>query len=276
MKKFTLKLITLAMLTSCALVVTGCNSDLDSKKDIVTINRFEIDQNTLNNSAQEDKEKKEEQQKEENNEQSKIEQSIKDLEDAKQEYIENDNYTVGELEITGNNTEITWTISGENVIYNNTEFIGLVGAVNSVDAPCNKDNIIKYIVENFKPSYPAVMVTYNLDNEEIQSDIGRITLDELLRDDENYQAVKAKYDNTPVNWGITIQDGGAIAHLMGCSKYMIYVGGDKSISVDFGTDNETPEQSNTETVTESTVTESTVTEPTVSEPTVSGEEISNG
>ena len=220
------------------LFLVACSN---SNSNNVSINKFEIDKNTISKSSYD----------------SIIEESkyTESYVEETPEYSKKDSMDMAEIYIDGSDDSVDYEVLDSDIIYNGTVYKELNAIADEIESPLDKNTFINFIVKVFNSDSTEVqlmlidlyadnnkdkIVLENLTPEEIEQieldgdgDDTIVNADSFLDNDETYNTLKRTYGDE-IKWNLRIVDSykDRTANLYGCSKYMMIIGLNEGISID--------------------------------------------
>lgn len=215
MKKSLFAIATILMTTG---LVTGCGDTQDVSGVKYTPTKFSVDANTIRDKDE-----------------SALIKEIhnNNFERPKEEY--KGEIGIGEITIDETGTAPMYEVSGADIIYEDTTYVGLYDIVSSIQIPYAKESFINFLVTSYDiPNETQVFssltkydTVYSEDAESVD-----ISVDEEFSGHTRYNELKATYGES-ATWEISLYTygGNNRVFICGCSKYTFVVNVDSDISI---------------------------------------------
>ena len=211
-------LFTIAAIMLTTGLLTGCGDTQDVSGIKYTPTKFSVDANIIRD-------------KDESRLMKEIHNS--NFERPKEEY--KGDIGIGEITIDETGTAPMYEISGADIIYEDTTYVGLYDIVNNIQIPYNRESFINFLITSYDiPNETQVFSSLtkydNIYNEDAES--VDISVDEEFSGHTRYNELKAKYGES-ATWELSLYTygGNNRVFICGCSKYTFVVNVDSDISI---------------------------------------------
>lgn len=202
--------ISAVLISMCMMCLTGCASNSDKSNDISKeINFITPDENTVKHS-----------------EENKAYNNVDDSQDGT-----DNEYTVNEVDISGN-VSVDWqTTEDGSIVYNGVTFHDLSNQISTLEMPCDRNAFTKFLITTFKAETTDVYVTVDLVNsvdsfdenstESVEYEDTSI-FEDTMEQKINYKAICNKY-NDKVSWQLTLYENQFkhFGNVYGCKSFII-------------------------------------------------------
>ena len=132
---------------------------------------------------------------------------------------------IAELEITGTVDPSKWTVDGDNVVYNDKTFKGLIPALNSIHTCFTTDELIAVIIKSAGDGTEFSIMVPEVSEE-------ALSISDRYDGDQMYTDVLTKYGED-LSWLLVInKEDYPVATMTGSSKYVIVEGTLGNITID--------------------------------------------
>lgn len=202
--------ISAVLISMCMMSLTGCASNSDKSNDISKeINFITPDENTVKHG-----------------EENKTYSNVDDSQDGT-----DNEYTVNEVDISGN-VSVDWqTTEDGSIVYNGVTFHDLSNQISTLEMPCDRNAFTKFLITTFKAETTDVYVTVDLVNsvdsfdenstESVEYEDTSI-FEDTMEQKINYKAICSKY-NDKVSWQLTLYENQFkhFGNVYGCKSFII-------------------------------------------------------
>lgn len=146
--------------------------------------------------------------------------------------LEKENSYLSELKITGEDNQIDYEVSGDDIIYNNRVFENLNACVDNMEYTLSRESMINMLVKSFDNNTDRVVCTISNDKVDRAVEEASILadpnyestmtyLEDILYEFNGYSDIVNRHNGEKAFWMLSMESQNSVGHIYGSSTYML-------------------------------------------------------